>query len=72
MHIYIFTLIFLYFSQKYAKFNFYIDTNSYMLPAYNPAAVLRTPVMSSCLTCYLVITLIDKNVMSEQLLGLER
>ena len=30
-------------SQKYEKFNFRIYANSYLLQAYNPSAVLRTP-----------------------------
>jgi len=51
MYIYFF-LNFLYFSQKYAKFSFCIDTNAHALPAYNPAAVLRTPVTSSHSTCF--------------------
>jgi len=41
------------FSEKYAKFNFCIEVNSRALPAYNPAAVLRTSVTSSRFTCYI-------------------
>jgi len=44
---YIFSFNFFYFSQKYAKFNAFVDAYSHPLPSYN----LRTPVISSCLTC---------------------
>ena len=46
MHIYHFSLF--YFSEKYGKQNSIvcIDENSHSLPACDPAAMLRTPVMS--------------------------